>query len=143
MSNFSLRLKDCINERELTQSSLAEATGISHSNVSGFLSGNHMPYFEHFIALLTFFECSADYLLGLSDLHSEEPLHPVPPFGMRLREVLKEYKTSQGKLIRELPVSASVLYRWLSGKSQPTIPMLIKLANYFDCSVDYLIGRVK
>ena len=102
-----------------------------------------MPYFEHFVALLDFFNCSADYLLGLTELHTEEPLHPVPPFNKRLREILKEYNTSQGKLIRELPVSASVLYYWLSGKRQPTIPMLIKLAEYFDCSVDYLIGRIK
>ena len=132
-----------MNEKEITQLELAEAIGISHSNVSGFVLGKHLPYFEHFVALLDFFNCSADYLLGLTELHTEEPLHPVPPFNKRLREILKEYNTSQGKLIRELPVSASVLYYWLSGKRQPTIPMLIKLAEYFDCSVDYLIGRIK
>ena len=143
MSNFSECLKECIIEKEISQSKLAESTGISHCNISSFISGKHLPYFEHFVALLDFFNCSADYLLGLTELHTEEPLHPVPPFDKRLREILKEYNTSQGKLIRELPVSASVLYYWLSGKRQPTIPMLIKLAEYFDCSVDYLIGRIK
>lgn len=143
MSNFSERLKECITEKEISQSKLAESTGISHCNISSFVSGKHLPYFEHFVALLDFFNCSADYLLGLSELHTEEPLHPVPPFGKRLREVLREYKTSQEKLIRALPVSSSVLYHWLAGNRQPTIPMLIKLADYFDCSVDYLIGRRK
>lgn len=82
-------------------------------------------------------------MLGRTDIPTEEPLHPVPPFGERLRFILESFAVSQEKLKRELPVSGSVLYRWLSGKNQPSTESLIRLADYFGCSVDYLIGRIR
>lgn len=130
-------------ERGVDQSRLGKETNIERSNISEFLSEKHMPSFENFVSLLYYFNCSADYLLGRTDIHTEEPLHPLPPFGERLREVLKIHGVSQSKLIRELPVSASALYNWVSGKSLPTVDSLIRLANYLDCTVDFLIGRVK
>jgi transcriptional regulator with XRE-family HTH domain len=122
---------------------LATAIKVERSNVSEFLSGKHLPSFEAFVSLLYFFNCSADYLLGLTDMHTEEPLHEVPPFGERLRALLKAQKISQAQLIRELPISSAVPYKWLSGKNFPSVESLIRLAEYLDCSVDYLIGRVR
>lgn len=130
-------------EQGLTQAALAKATGIVRSNIAEFLSEKHTPSYENLISLLTFFNCSADYLLGLKDLHTEEPLHEPLPFHERLRELLKERGVSQTALIKHLPVSSSVLYKWVSGKSQPNVFSLIRLAEFFDCSVDYLIGRVR
>ena len=130
-------------ERGINQSDLAAATNIERSNISEFLSDKHAPSFENFIALLYFFECSADYLLGLTDIPTEEPLHPIPPFGERLRAILKERKLTQAKLIKDLRLSSSVPYKWLSGQDKPSIDSLIRLAEYFECTVDYLIGRVR
>lgn len=130
-------------ERSVDQSTLANAIHIERSNISEFLSGKHAPSFEAFVSLLYYFNCSADYLLGLTDIHTEEPLHEVLPFGQRLRALLKAQKISQAQLIRELPVSSAVPYKWLSGKNYPSIESLVRLAEYLDCSVDYLIGRVR
>ena len=57
--------------------------------------------------------------------------------------ILKERKITQAKLIRDLSISSAVPYKWLSGINEPSIENLIRLAEYFECSVDYLIGRVK
>ncbi|MBQ8394052.1 MAG: helix-turn-helix transcriptional regulator [Clostridia bacterium] len=143
MSKLSNRLQEYMREQELTQVDLAKATGINRPNISEFLSGKHTPSYESFVTLLYYFECSADYLLGLTDIHTEEPLHPVPPFQERLRAMLKERKITQARLIKELPVSSSVLYKWLAGINQPSTDTLLRLASYFDCSVDYLIGRIR
>lgn len=143
MSKLSIRLKEYMEERGVDQSALATAIQVERSNVSEFLSGKHSPSFEAFVSLLYYFNCSADYLLGLTDIHTEEPLHEVLPFGERLRELLNTQKISQAQLIRELPVSSAVPYKWLSGKNFPSMESLIRLAQYLDCSVDYLIGRVR
>ena len=143
MSKLPIRLKEYMEERGVDQSTLANAIHIERSNVSEFLSGKHTPSFEAFISLLYYFNCSADYLLGLTDIHTEEPLHEVPPFGLRLRALLKANNVSQAQLIKELPVSSAVPYKWLSGKNFPSIESLIRLAEYLDCSVDYLIGRIR
>lgn len=81
--------------------------------------------------------------MGLTDIPTEEPLHPVLPFGERLRGLLKAQRISQAKLIRDLPVSSAVPFKWLSGKNFPSMESLVRLAEYLDCSVDYLIGRVR
>ena len=143
MSKLPERLKEYMEERGLTQLALSKATDIYNTNISDFLAGIHLPSYENFIRLLYFFDCSADYLLGLVDLPTEEKLYPVPPFYTRLRWLLKEHGISQEKLQKTLPVSSSGLYGWLSGKQLPTLPSLIRLAEYFDCSVDLLIGRVR
>ena len=143
MSNLSNRLKECIQEHGVTQSALAKATGIERSNISEFISEKHTPSYTNFIALLCYFNCSADYMLGLTDIHTEEPLHQPPAFATRLRTLLKEQGLTQTAVIENLPVSASVLYKWLSGKSLPSTDTLIRLATFFDCSVDYLIGRIQ
>ena len=143
MSKLSERIQEFMIERDFNQAALVRETGITPSNVSQYLSDTHTPSYKHFVQLLYCFECSADYLLGEDDLPREEPLHPVLPFGQRLREVLSERGVSQERLKRELPVSGSVIYKWLSGINQPSTESLIQLAHYLDCSVDYLIGRIR
>ena len=143
MSKLSIRLKEYMEERKLTQSALAKALEVKRSNISEYLSNKHAPSFSCFVKMLYYFDCSADYLLGLVEIHTEEPLHPIPPFGERLRTLLKERKITQAKLIEDLPVSSAVPYKWLSGINEPSIESLIRLAEYFECSVDYLIGRVR
>lgn len=142
MSSFKERLQECIEEANVSRSELAEKTRICHSNISDYLSGTHTPSFKHFIALISVFDCSADYLLGLTDIHSEEKTLPVPPFSQQLRLILKMHGVSQGKLLRDLKISSSALYKWLSGAG-PRTDTLKKLADYFGCSVDFLIGRIQ
>ena len=142
MSKLSERIHEYMQELEYTQVKLAEITGITNTNISNFLLEYHTPSYKHFVQLLYAFDCSADYLLGLTEIHTEENLNEVPPFSIRLRFILKTYGVSQEKLKRELPVSGSVLYKWTSGKSNPSTESLIRLAEYFGCSVDYLIGRI-
>lgn len=143
MSKLSIRLKEYLEERKLTQSALANALDVKRSNISEFLSNKHTPSFSCFVKMLYYFDCSADYLLGLTDLHTEEPLHRIPPFSEQLQKILKERKITQAKLIRDLHISSAVPYKWLSGINEPSVESLISLAKYFECTVDYLIGRVR
>ena len=140
---FGERLKEYMSDFGYTQEDLEKATGIPRSLISNFLLNKHTPSFDKLVALLEFFNCSADYLIGLTDIPSDETLCPVSPFNERLRTILKENGVSQERLKRELNLSGSVIYKWLSGKSKPSTDSLKKLAKFFDCSVDYLIGRVK
>lgn len=141
MSNFINRLQEYIDDGKWTLTKIQQQTNIQHSNLSEYLSDKHLPSYENLLALLDLFNCSADYLLALDEIHTEEPLHPALPFGERLRAVMKERKVSQGKMIRDMKISSSALYNWLSGKTLPSTDRLIRIAQYLDCSVDYLIGR--
>ena len=63
-------------------------------------------------------------------------------FAERLLELRKEKNVSQAKLAKDVNVSFSVVCYWETDRSEITAPNLVKLADYFDVSVDYLLGRV-
>ncbi len=62
-------------------------------------------------------------------------------FADRLLELRKEAGISQAKLAECLEVSYAVVCYWETDRSEPTAPNLVKIANFFDVSVDYLLGR--
>ncbi len=62
-------------------------------------------------------------------------------FSERLLELRKEKGLSQAKLAMELDISFSVVCYWETNRSEPTAPNLVKIADYFNVSVDYLLGR--
>ena len=64
-------------------------------------------------------------------------------FAERLLDLRKEKGISQAQLARSLQVSYAVICYWETDRSEPTAPNLVKLADYFDVSVDYLLGRVE
>lgn len=62
-------------------------------------------------------------------------------FAERLLELRKEKGISQAALAKHLQVSYSVVCYWETNRSEPTAPNLVKIADFFDVSVDYLLGR--
>ena len=60
---------------------------------------------------------------------------------MRLKELRKAKGISQLRLAIELNSSQNTLSRYETGDREPGINELIKIADYFDVSIDYLVGR--
>lgn len=61
-------------------------------------------------------------------------------FGTRLENLLEERNLSQKQLSRELHIAPSTLNGYLRRDREPDFTTLIKLANYFNVSTDYLLG---
>ncbi|MEY8321291.1 helix-turn-helix transcriptional regulator [Lachnospiraceae bacterium 46-61] len=62
-------------------------------------------------------------------------------FKTRLKELRKERKITQAKLASKLNYGYTAIANYESGKNQPNISDLMKLANFLQVSVDYLIGN--
>lgn len=62
-------------------------------------------------------------------------------FSKRLIMLRKENNLSQFGLGLELGVSRSTIAGYETKGRQPDIGMLINIADYFDVSLDYLVGR--
>lgn len=59
-----------------------------------------------------------------------------------LFEVLEQKgRGAAKKLSLSTGISSGNISDWKSGKSAPTLDNLKAIADYFDCSVDYLLGR--
>lgn len=64
-------------------------------------------------------------------------------FGDIFKELRLEKNLSQDKIAEELDVSQPLIAKWESHQSTPAPEMLDYIADYFNVSVDYLIGRSK
>ncbi len=60
---------------------------------------------------------------------------------MRLKELRKSKKISQLKLAMDLNMNQNTISRYETSEREPGINELIKIAEYFNVSVDYLLGR--
>ena len=143
LSKFAENLESLMQERNLNAPALAKILNTDRSNITRYLRGERFPLFHGFIAILEYFNVSADVLLGLSDYSNEQTFLPVPPFGKRLREVMAETKTTQYRIELDAKISGASMYKWLFNQSVPTVENLVKLAEYMEISVDYLLGRIR
>ena len=62
-------------------------------------------------------------------------------FSILLKELRLEKAISQAKLAEILGLTQDSISLWEKGKSLPATPYLIKLADFFGVSTDYLLGR--
>ena len=60
---------------------------------------------------------------------------------MRLREIRKSRNVSQTKLAIDLNTTQNTISRWENGLREPGIEELIRIADYFGVTLDYLLGR--
>lgn len=61
-------------------------------------------------------------------------------FAERLKEIRKEWNISQMELSKATGLSQSAIAKWELGKTEPTASALIALAEFFNESVDFLLG---
>lgn len=58
----------------------------------------------------------------------------------RTLKFIQKNNITKNKLLSELGLSKNCFVRWEKG-SVPSADIVSKIADYFDCSVDYLLGR--
>lgn len=60
---------------------------------------------------------------------------------MRLKELRKSRKLSQQKLAMDLNINQNSVSRYETGEREADYTTLIRLADYFNVSIDYLLER--
>ena len=140
LARFSERLKELMTDNGLNTLSLEKATGCTNSNISKWLHCKKAPTLNSLIILSDFFECSLDYLTGRSDDMSRGTITNVSTFKDRLTALIQSSGKTVFRISKEIPIPNSQLYKFLKGQT-PTLLTLYRIAEYFDCSIDYLAGR--
>ncbi|WP_313568782.1 helix-turn-helix transcriptional regulator [Acetoanaerobium noterae] len=83
---FVSRLRELLDEKEITQKELSSRIGVSEVTVSRYLSGDRTPRTDVINSISNFFNVSADYLLGNSDIRNPYENH------QRISESIKDDK---------------------------------------------------
>ena len=66
----------------------------------------------------------------------------ISRFSESLKDLIHEFQLTVEDLAKAIDNSKNRIYEWLSGRatSMPTHDNLIKLADYFKCSLEFLLG---
>lgn len=67
LTNFKERFTERFSESSLSPTEFAARIGITPTSVYRYLEGKHIPPFAEFVKMADAFQCSGDYLLGLTD----------------------------------------------------------------------------
>ena len=146
--SFAKRLKRLRKEAHLTQQDVADYFKTSPQSYAQWEKGQRSPSKESLEKLASYFGVSVSYLVGESDTIDygafEEQSTPTrlsddKTFIERLKELRKQSGLTQQQLADIVGTTQQNIAFWETGRQRPKQPSLIKLANYFNVSIDYLL----
>ena len=140
MSKFGERLEELINEQNITRKTFAENVGINATCISHYILGKHAPTVANLIKIAAYFNCSTDFLLGREEENKNLTFKNCPPFCEQLLFLKETFKRTPDDIYDGTDIAKSSYYNWLDGK-EPTLDNIIRLADLFDCRVDFILGR--
>lgn len=144
MNQFQERLQDLIEEEGLSRLQLAKKLNISSTTLNGYFNNDYYPQIEIALSIADYFDCSLDYLFGFSESKTAKININIDltaeNFIINFNSLLKENNVSIAKTMKELGMSEYNYYRWKNGKFPKTVN-LIAIANYFETSICFLIGK--
>lgn len=134
-------LKELIREKNLDQKTFAHIIGISESRITDYIHNEKLPTVENLIKMADYFHCSTDLLLGRNYESTRKNFNSPVPLAERIVFVAKESGYTPKRIFIESDIKKSRYYQWINGERKPSLDNIIKLANLFECSVDYILGR--
>ena len=139
LDEFSTRLKEQMEEHNLTVMKLHELSGCPVSNISKWLNRKNCPLLPSLVKLADVFDCSIDYLVGRSDNPAFVPGYSGVNLGEKIKTLCKD-KTPY-RLSKNIKINNYLIYLWINGKNIPNTYNLIRIADDLGVSLDYLAGR--
>ena len=61
-------------------------------------------------------------------------------YNYRIKELLEKEHMTQFELAKRINLTPTSLSRYLKGTQEPKLEVIVKMANEFNVSIDYLIG---
>lgn len=142
MIDFSTSFRDIIIEKGTSVQEISKKIGIDDSVLYDYLHGA-TPNVDFAVKLANYFDCSINYLMGIDKSPNQiifKNSYNITLFSDRYDNLLKENNVTHYKLYREKRLNYSSHYSWQHG-AIPSMKSLYIIAEYFDVSIDYLIGR--
>ena len=141
LSNFAESLAELISEKNLTPAQFADEIGCGRGTISRYLHAQKMPKVSLLVRIADYFQYSTDYLLGREIEKYPRIFQTCPSFKERLPVLCKQLNVTKYRLQKETGIAESAIYNWQNGSESPNLENILKIADKFGCSVDFVIGR--
>ncbi len=140
MSKFVNSIKELIIVNNLTPAILARESTCPETTISDWLGKSALPKLQNLIKLSSYFNCSIDYILGLSDDKTINRSDTPTTIAIRLQELLIEKDISKYAVGKACGFHSSRFKNWLTSGNIPQTEIVITMSILFECSVEYLFG---
>lgn len=163
---FGEKLRSLRASINMTQKELADKLSISPSAIGMYEQNRRVPDTEMLLKIAFLFNVTTDYLLGISDIKNSSSTNPIFTqqilshekdtiegfqaltehnqdimIGRQLKQLRTLKKKSQQEVCSALNIEQSTLANYENDRRVPKIDILLKLADYYQCSLDQLLGR--
>lgn len=138
---FQKRIISLISDLGVKKSELPNEIGVDYRSLSNAINYGIIPKPRILIRIADYFNVSIGYLLGQSNqeyfLKSEE----CSDFKNRFKLLCKDRNLTYYKVSIDCHFDKSYISRWLNKNYLPSLELLEILSDYFNVSIDYLLGR--
>ncbi|MBS6236559.1 MAG: helix-turn-helix transcriptional regulator [Clostridiales bacterium] len=148
---FGQRIFELRKSAGMTQKQLGESVGLSMQAINDIEKGRRETTITKAILMARLFNTTVEYIMGETDDSSRPDESPfIEQIFVReeifcLAKRLKELRNKKGLSIQEVGKAThfgTLRYKNLeNANTNPPLTWLIALADYFDVSLDYLVGR--
>ncbi len=123
----------------LTQKQIAEKIGCGHRAYAYYEEELRDIPTSILITLSEFYNVSIDYILGRTS--QSKFYEKARPYGYRIKELRLESKLNQAAVASEIFVTQNAYSYYENQKRDIPTATLIRLADFYGVSVDYILGR--
>lgn len=144
MNTKDFRLKELREKHEYTQQEVADMLGVKRGTYASWECGNDIISTKQIYNLANIYNVSIDYIVNLNDKNisilNKNNLD-LDKIGLRLKEIRKKTKLSQLNFATSISINQSTWWGYENGKTLITLPTLIALAQKYNYSIDWILGR--
>lgn len=138
---FAERLNELMQEQSLSNFSLSKKLYCQDDVISNWRKGKYYPNLKNLISLSSYFNCSVDFILGLTDEEFYKIEEENTTFAERYKECRDKANLTDYKVAKKCGFQQSTISQWLLNGRMPETENLVLLSKLFDCSVEFLLGR--
>lgn len=144
-------------QHKITNQELCKILNTNPNKIYDWKIGKSKPSAEDIMTLAKYFNVSSDYILGLANENFDSPVkleEPEDENTVKERNFMQNKQTSDiiknfckkrnisiTQLLNSCNLTKSFIYDLERRNTCPSTDKLERIADYFDCSIDYLIGR--
>lgn len=132
-----LRIRDMREDNNKTQMEISKYLSCDQSLYSKYERGQREIPTSMLIKLAIYYHTSVDYLVGMTDEKGSE----IPY--KRIKDLRDSENLTQAEVAKKLNISLLDYSRYESGERDIPTKTLIKLADFYRTSVDYILERKK
>ena len=130
---FGERFTELRKKEGYSQADMAQKLDVSMGAVAMWETNKRVPKHDTLLKIADYFNVSVDYLLGRAD--TQKMVYE------RLQSAREEARKTQTEVANILGITRQAYNHYETGKREPSLDTISKLATLYGVSVDYLLGK--